>query len=163
MLNIGSITTSVIIRGNGATNNAETNASFNKCFPKASAILHGLSLFPFKKLSVILHVNQIALNAMDSGIISFPRELYNFGSILDNSVNMSEKISHVQQVEKNSIDSATLTGEKYLYVAPTSVAAAVNPSVHNKGIAPAPNGRNDKNIIQNFFNGFIVFLLYHIL
>lgn len=162
-LNIGSMITSEIIRGKGATNNAETNANFTKCFPKTLAMFHGCSFPPFKKLSVIFHANQMALNAMASGIVSSPSVLYNFGSILDNSVNMSEKISHVQQVEKKSIDSATFTGAKCLYVVPIIVAPAVSPNAHSNGTAFAPNGKKEKNTIQNFFNGFIVFLLYHIL
>lgn len=157
ILNTGSIIVWVIILGNGATSNADTNASFNRCLPKSFAIFHVFSFNPLKKLSTIFHVNQIALRITANGIIICPSALYNFGNILDNSVNIPEKISHVQHVEKNSNESETLTGEKCWYVAPKMDAPAVMPSIHNSGTALAPKGKNDKNIIKNFFNGLIVF------
>jgi hypothetical protein len=54
--------------------------------------------------------------------------------------------------------SAIFTGENDRYIEkPAITPAPAIPPIINGDAAPAVNGKNDKNIIQNFFNRFIVF------
>ena len=112
----------------------------------------------FKKLLVRRHAKNIAVRIIANGIIVLPKAVYIFGKIRDIDNIMSENIWHDQQLEKNLYASAIFTGENERYIEkPAITPAPAIPPITNGDAAPAVNGRNDKNIIQNFFNRFIVF------
>jgi hypothetical protein len=101
-LNIGSIATSVIIRGNGASNKILTNPSLNKWLLNVVAIFHGSSNLEFVKLESSVHANHIAVNPRATGTTVVPIALYTGGNNLDIVDKTSENIWQDQQLEKNS-------------------------------------------------------------
>ena len=70
---------------------------------------------------------------------------------------MSENIWHDQHVEKklNALFISTGATERYIEK-PANTPTAAIPTTSNGAIAPAENGKNDTNTIQNFFNQFIL-------
>ena len=67
-----------------------------------------------------------------------------------------ENISHVQHEEKNANASFISTGAVLRQIEkPATVATPA--AISHGNIAPADNGKNDKNTIKNFFNLLISF------
>lgn len=157
-VNIGSITISLNMRGSGTNNSAHTAASLIKCTPNALVIDHGSSTFAFKNPEKIFHANHIADNAAAKGIITPPIALYAFGNKFDIVAITLPNISHDQHVEKKDKASDIFTGDTVLNTEnPAIPIAPAIPPTTKGAIAPADNGRNDKNIIQNFFKRPIAF------
>jgi hypothetical protein len=75
---------------------------------------------------------------------------------------MLENMSQVQQLLKKSRAEDMSTGDIERYMEkpamPTALAAA---PINHGATAPAPNGRNEKKTIQNFFNRFIALSISH--
>jgi len=69
---------------------------------------------------------------------------------------MEENISHVQHEEKKLRASCISTGAVLRQIENPAIVAAPAASSHGN-IAPADNGKNDKNTIKNFFNLLISF------
>ena len=69
---------------------------------------------------------------------------------------MEENISHVQHEEKKLSASCISTGAVLRQIENPAIVAAPAASSHGN-IAPADNGKNDKNTIKNFFNLLISF------
>ena len=71
---------------------------------------------------------------------------------------ISENIWHDQQLDRNEYASLIFTGTLDRYIEKPAITPTVAiPPITSGAAAPAVNGRNDKNVIQNFFRRFIVF------
>ncbi len=156
ILKIGSITTLLIKRGNGNANNAHIIESRIKCVPKFDAVVQPLSTLPFIKFDASVHVKYTAVSIAAIGIITSPIPEYIGGKIFDIFAITDANISHVQHEEKNASASCISTGEVLRQIENPAIVATPAASSHGN-IAPADNGKNDKNTIKNFFNLLILF------
>ena len=71
--------------------------------------------------------------------------------MLDSLAIIDENISHVQHEEKNVSASCMSTGELLRHIEKPAIVAKPAAIIHGN-MAPADNGKKDKNTIKNFFN-----------